>query len=85
MLDSLNQAIEVRTYLGRNANAQEGELLACTRISPDGSTDVMIPQRDGSIDAALWKLHLESVAQAQSARTETLKALLCAMSPHLDV
>jgi hypothetical protein len=85
MLDSLNQAIEVRTYLGRNADAQEGELLACTRISSDGSTDVMIPQRDGSIDAALWKLHLESVAQAQSARTETLKALLCAMSPHLDV
>jgi hypothetical protein len=85
MLDSLNQAIEVRTYLGRNANPQEGELLACTRISSDGSTDVMIPQRDGSIDTALWKLHLESVAQAQSARTETLKALLCAMAPHLDV
>lgn len=84
MLDSLAQPVEVRTYVSRNANAQENELRALTRISSDGSTDVIIPQSDGNTDTELWDLHLRSVAQAQSARTETLKALLSAMSPHLD-
>lgn len=94
VLDTLGKAIddavtlEVRTYVSSNASAaaaadrdtlaRDGDLRAFTRIRIDGDMDVIVPERDGEIDRALWELHLELVKQAQAARAETIKTLLSA-------
>jgi hypothetical protein len=83
-------SIEVRTYVATDARAaasadrerltKEGDLRAFTRITIDGDMDVIIPERDGVVDTALWNLHLEMVKQAQAGRADTIKAVLASLS-----
>jgi hypothetical protein len=47
---------------------------AWTRISLDGDTVICVPTEAGEIDQALWDIHSTTVQQAQSNRTEMLKA-----------
>lgn len=47
---------------------------AWTRISLDGDTVIVVPTEAGEIDQALWEIHSTTVQQAQSNRTEMLKA-----------
>ncbi len=95
LLDRLSRAldgdmsIEIRTYVSRQpgANAvahsvpeQGGDLRACTRLGIDGSLDTVVPKGHSTVDAELWKLHLELVRQAQATRAETLRILLSTLS-----
>lgn len=82
--------LEVRTYVSDNANAaaaadrdtlqRDGDLRAFTRIKIDGDIDTIVPYTDGELDKQLWELHLQLVAQAQQARTQTLQTVLSAFS-----
>jgi hypothetical protein len=82
--------LEVRTYVSSDATAaagaardtlaRDGDLRAFTRIMLDGDTDVIVPERDGAVDTALWTLHIELVKQAQAHRAEMLKTVLASIS-----
>ena len=92
VLGALTQAVEdaatleVRTYVSSNPSlaagvdratlAQQGDLRAFTRIRIDGDMDVIVPERDGTVDTVLWNLHVELVKQAQANRAEMLKGVL---------
>lgn len=82
-------SITVRTYTADDVGAavsnhreigQVGELRAWTRIAIDGDTDVCVPVRKGKVDQTLWALHQTVVEQAQTHRTEMLKALIDSVS-----
>lgn len=82
-------SITVRTYTAEDVGAavadrreigQVGELRAWTRIAIDGDTDVCVPVRKGKVDQTLWALHQTVVEQAQTHRTEMLKALIDSVS-----
>jgi hypothetical protein len=45
---------------------------AVTQVSLDGDTYSLVPQTDGVVDADLWKVHSELVAQAQANRAAML-------------
>ncbi len=60
--------------------AANAELRAFTRMEIDGDIDVIVPQRDGEIDAKLWKLHVEMVKQAQAARAELIATVVSTVS-----
>ena len=47
---------------------------AWTRIRLDGDTEICVPTEAGEIDQALWEIHVSMVQQAQTNRTEMLKA-----------
>jgi hypothetical protein len=82
--------LEVRTYVSSDAGAaagadrdtlaRDGDLRAFTRIMLDGDTDVIVPERDGTVDTQLWTLHIELVKQAQAHRAEMIKTLLSSIS-----
>jgi hypothetical protein len=56
-------------------------LRALTRIAIDGDTVVCVPtDEDGEVDAAVWKVHLDMVQQAQASRAELLKTVMSAAS-----
>lgn len=96
IVDTLGRAIEdamtleVRTYVSSNPGAAaragnedletNGDLRAYTRLSFDGDTVAIVPERDGAIEAELWKLHLELLGQAQQTRRETIAAVLSMLS-----
>ncbi|HEY0481678.1 MAG TPA: hypothetical protein VGD37_29375 [Kofleriaceae bacterium] len=93
--DVLNDAavLEVRTYTADNLAAIAGgeplptsgaRLRAYTRCKLDGDTEACVPvTADGSVDQALWALHLEMVKQAQTHRAELLKTVLSLFSPRV--
>jgi hypothetical protein len=96
IVDTLGRAVEdamtleIRTYVSSNPGAAAraskdelefgGDLRAYTRLAIDGDTVVIVPERDGVIEAELWKLHLELVKQAQQTRSETIAAVLSMLS-----
>lgn len=76
--------LEVRTYVSerieevRPDGAQGFEFAqqrALTYINFDGDTQVVVPVDAGQIDAALWQIHLQTVAQAQAHRQAMLKTV----------
>jgi hypothetical protein len=48
--------------------------------SADGDTLLCVPEEEGEVDTALWKIHMDMVNQAQSSRAEPLKAAISAAS-----
>lgn len=55
-----------------------------TRLAIDGATDVVVARECSSEENPLWKLHLEMVDRARSARTELIQAVSSALSLLLD-
>lgn len=81
--------LEVETYVAsdlaaiayRQGDFSGAELRAVTRMSLDGDTQVLVPQRDGGgVDTELWAVHTSMVAQAQANRAEMIKAIAEAAS-----
>jgi hypothetical protein len=76
--------LEVTTYVAKDMSAVrvEGgkvigaELRAYTRVSLDGDTVAVVPERDGEIDRAALELHTAMVQQAQKARAELLETII---------
>ncbi len=77
-------ALEVRTYVSdRIEEVQHDDLQgfqnahqrAYTYIEFDGDTQVVVPVDAGQIDEALWKIHLQTVEQAQAHRQAMLKTV----------
>lgn len=85
LLEALGKPLEVRTYvsgdiraaaaLDRATLAQDGELVAFTRINPNGDMDVILPP-PGGIDAAAWERHVAMVEQARQGRAALQEAVL---------
>jgi hypothetical protein len=61
-------------------NLSGASLRVLTRVEFGGDTVVCVPQVEGQIDQALLKLHTDMVGQAQSARTEMMKAAIEALA-----
>lgn len=88
--DKISEAIsdmgtlEVTTYVAKEMSevrVQDGrvlgaELRAYTRISLDGDTVVVVPERDGEIDRSALDLHTAMVQQAQQARSRMLETVI---------
>ncbi len=77
-------SLEVATFVSedlntvthdRNRFTGNAKLRALTRINLDGDMQVCVPEKNGEIDETLWRIHCDTVAEAQKQRTETLKAL----------
>jgi hypothetical protein len=88
-------SLEVSTYTSDNLtgvtyNFASGKfegtakLRARTRINLDGDTLVCVPEKEGEIDEALWKIHLDTFAQAQAHRAEVVKAMVSAATSLLS-
>jgi uncharacterized protein with FMN-binding domain len=60
--------------------AGSAQLRAVTRVTLDGDLQVVVPVKDGEIDAALLAVHAEMLKQAQINRAEMLKAAVSAAS-----
>lgn len=80
--------LEIKTYVADDLSAVDyradnpvgAELRAVTCMSLDGDTKVVVPRRDGALDAELWAIHTSMVAQAQANRAEMIKAIAQAAS-----
>jgi len=80
--------IEVSTYVSDDVTAVKYEdgrftgarLRALTRSSLGGKTLVCVPEQDGKVDDALWKIHSEAVEKALANRTEMIKLAVSAAS-----
>ncbi len=79
-------SLEVSTYVSddmdsvtyRYGRFTGARLRAMTRIQIDGDTLVCVPEKEGEVDTALWKIHADMVQQAQASRTELLKTIVSA-------
>ncbi|MCI0520558.1 MAG: C25 family cysteine peptidase [Chloroflexi bacterium] len=79
-------SLEIATYVSEDMSAVRYEggrfegarLRALTRIEIDGDTLVCVPETDGEVDTALWKVHADMVAQAQASRAELVRAVISA-------
>lgn len=60
------------------------KLRALTRIAFDGDTVICVPEKEGKVDEALWKIHVDMVQQAQTHRAELLKVLASTAAGLLD-
>jgi hypothetical protein len=49
------------------------KLRAMTVASLDGSTVVCVPETNGQVDAALWKIHSDALEKALANRIELLR------------
>ncbi|MEN9938845.1 MAG: hypothetical protein RLZZ387_5424 [Chloroflexota bacterium] len=58
---------------------------ALTRIKFDGDTLVVVPQADGELDEALWRVHTDMVRQAQATRAEMMRLVLDIISGPLSL
>jgi hypothetical protein len=76
--------LEVRTYVSDRiedvrpdgANGfQNAHQRALTYVQFDGDTQVVVPVDAGQIDEALWKIHLQTVEQAQAHRQAMLRTV----------
>ena len=80
--------IHVATYVSDNlaeVKYQDGtfsgaRLRAVTHASLSGNTLVCVPEQDGKIDDALWKIHCDIVDKAMANRVEMLKTAALAAS-----
>jgi len=85
-------SLQVATYVMEDlAIPKSGEfpgnakLRAYTRIQVDGDTQVIVPEKAGEIQKELWSIHLDMVQQAQTNRTEMIKATAAAAAGLLQV
>jgi hypothetical protein len=86
-------SLEVSTYVSEdmgNVHYADGRfsgarLRALTRIEIDGDTLICVPETDGEVDTALWKIHLDMVQQAQVSRAELLKTVVSAATGLVDL
>ena len=80
--------LEVRTYTSdkidmvgvENGKLVNASLRAMTIIKLDGDVEQVVPVVDGAVDTDLWTLHLETVKQAQTARSDLLKSAISALT-----
>lgn len=81
-------SLEVATYVSENLSEVKYEdghftgarLRALTRIRIDGDTLLCVPEEDGEVDTALWKIHMDMMQQAQASRAELLKTVVSVAS-----
>ena len=80
--------LEVRTYTSDkidmvgvdNGKLINASLRAMTIIKLDGDVEQVVPVMEGAVDTDLWTLHLETVKQAQAARSDLLKSAISALT-----
>jgi hypothetical protein len=78
--------LEVETYVAddlasvnyRDGDFSGAQLRAVTRMALDGDTQVVVPRREGQLDAELWAIHTSMVQQAQANRAEMIRAIAAA-------
>jgi signal transduction histidine kinase len=74
--------LEVRTYVSDRLDQVDREFFttseprALTYISLDGDTMVVVPLNAGQLDEALWRIHSETVGQAQAHREAMFKTVM---------
>ena len=81
-------SLEVKTFVSDNiaevrfegGNFTGANLRALTYIKIDGDTLICIPEVDGEVDTALWRIHMDAVQQAQVSRAELLKTVVSAVA-----
>ena len=73
---------QVRYEAGRFSGAR---LRALTRIEIDGDSLICVPEAEGEVDTALWKIHMDMVQQAQVSRAELLKTVVSAATGLVDL
>jgi hypothetical protein len=86
-------SLEVSTYVSDDMSQVKYEagrfsgarLRALTRIEIDGDSLICVPEAEGEVDAALWKIHMDMVQQAQVSRAELLKTVVSAATGLVDL
>ena len=90
LADSFQTATSVRvsTYVSDNISEVQfkdgafsgAKLRAMTVSSLDGNTMVCVPEENGQVDDALWKIHSDMVDKALANRVEMLKTAASAIA-----
>lgn len=86
-------SLEVSTYVSDDMSQVKYEagrfsgarLRALTRIEIDGDSLICVPETEGEVDTALWKIHMDMVQQAQLSRAELLKTVVSAATGLVDL
>jgi hypothetical protein len=86
-------SLEVSTYVSEDMSTVKYEngqftgakLRALTHIKIDGDTLICVPEEEGEVDTALWKVHMEMLEQAQASRAELLKTVVSAATGLVDL
>jgi hypothetical protein len=81
-------SVHVSTYVSDNITAVKyvdgvlsgAELRAVTIANLDGNTVVCVPEQDGKVDDALWKIHSDTFDKALANRVELLKTAAAAIA-----
>jgi hypothetical protein len=81
-------SVHVSTYVSNNITAVKfvdgvlsgAELRAVTIANLDGNTVVCVPEQDGKVDDALWKIHSDTFDKALANRVELLKTAAAAIA-----
>jgi hypothetical protein len=81
-------SVHVSTYVSDNITAVQyvngvlsgAELRAVTIANLDGNTVVCVPEQDGKVDDALWKIHSDTFDKALANRVEMLKTAASAIA-----
>jgi hypothetical protein len=81
-------SVHVSTYVSDNITAVQyvngvlsgAELRAVTIANLDGNTVVCVPEQDGKVDDALWKIHSDTFDKALANRVELLKTAASAIA-----
>jgi hypothetical protein len=80
-------SVQVSTYVSgtedvtfENGVFTGAKLRAVTVANLDGNTRVCVPEQDGKVDDALWKIHSDTVDRAMSNRIEMLKTAAAAIA-----
>jgi hypothetical protein len=81
-------SVHVSTYVSDNIAAVQyvngvlsgAELRAVTIANLDGNTVVCVPEQDGKVDDALWKIHSDTFDKALANRVELLKTAASAIA-----
>jgi hypothetical protein len=81
-------SVQVSTYVSDNINEVKYEngaftgaqLRAMTIASLDGNTIVCVPETNGQVDDALWKVHSDTLDKALANRVELLKTAAAAIA-----
>jgi hypothetical protein len=81
-------SVHVSTYVSDNITAVKlvdgvlsgAELRAVSIANLDGNTVVCVPEQDGKVDDALWKIHSDTFDKALANRVEMLKTAAAAIA-----
>jgi len=81
-------SVHVSTYVSDNIKEVQyangvftgAELRAVTIANLDGNTVVCVPEQDGKVDDALWKIHSDTFDKALANRVELLKTAAAAIA-----